>query len=93
MDQRERQFLRRCAWRVQALAEGDLSERSTRQAPLARLLTTLVKVWYARCAATTPSLLPEAPAWNPGKTRPSFPDMLEALRRSLWNHRLFPNST
>jgi hypothetical protein len=64
-----------------------------RQAPIAMVLTTLVKAWYARCAVEEPSLLPEAMPWNKGKTRPSFADMLSALRRVLWLHRISPNST
>ena len=63
------------------------------QAPLAMVLVTLVKAWYARCAVEDGSLLPEAPPWNPGKTRPSYLDMLAALRRTLWAHRISCNST
>jgi len=64
-----------------------------RQAPIAMVLTTLVKAWYARCAAEEPSLLPQAVPWNRAKTRPSFADMLSALRGVLWLHRISPNST
>jgi hypothetical protein len=71
---------------------GWCSKTVNHQAPLAMVLLTLVKVWYARCAAEDERLLPEAPPWNPGKTRPSFIDMLGALRRTLWEHRISPNS-
>ena len=71
---------------------GWCSRTVTRQAPLAMVLVTLVKAWYAGCPADEPSLQPEAPPWNPGKTQPSFADMLSALRRVLWRHRISPNS-
>jgi hypothetical protein len=63
-----------------------------RQAPLAMILVTLVKAWFARCAAQEPSLMPHPTPWNPSKTRASFLDMLAALRRVLWHHRISPNS-
>jgi len=44
------------------------------------VLVTLVKAWYARCAADEPGLAPESTPWH-AKTRPSFADMLAALRR------------
>jgi hypothetical protein len=71
---------------------GWCSKTVNHQAPLAMVLVTLVKAWYARCAAADPSLLPEATPWNPSKTRPSFLDMLSALRRVLWEHRISLNS-
>ena len=71
---------------------GWCSKTVNRQAPLAMALVTLVKAWYARCAADDPSLLPEATPWNPFKSRPSFLDMLAALRRVLWQHRISCNS-
>ena len=71
---------------------GWCSKTVNRQAPLAMVLTTLVKCWYARCAAEEPSLLPEAAPWYRHKTRPSFADMLSALRRVIWSHRISPNS-
>lgn len=72
---------------------GWCSKTVNRQAPLAMVLVTLVKAWYARCAPAEPSLLPEPTPWYPSKTRPSFADMLSALRRVLWQHRISPNST
>jgi hypothetical protein len=72
---------------------GWCSKTVNRQAPIAMVLTTLVKAWYARCAVEEPSLLPEAVPWNQGKARPSFADMISALRRVLWLHRISPNST
>jgi len=71
---------------------GWCSKTVNRQAPLAMVLVTLVKAWYARCAAEEPSLLPEATPWNPHKTQPSFLDMLATLRRVLWQHRISSNS-
>jgi hypothetical protein len=71
---------------------GWCSKTVNRQAPLAMVLVTLVKAWYARCAIEEPSLLPENTPWNPCKTRPSFLDMLSALRRVLWQHRISLNS-
>jgi len=71
---------------------GWCSKTVTRQAPLAMVLTTLVKCWYARCATKEPSLLPQTVPWYRHKTRPSFADMLSALRRVIWSHRISPNS-
>jgi hypothetical protein len=72
---------------------GWCSATVNRQAPLAMVLVSLVKAWYAKAALDEPALLPEAVPWNPGKTRPSFADMLAALRRVWWLHRISPNST
>ena len=72
---------------------GWCSKTVNRQAPLAMVLVTLVKAWYARCAPEEPSLAPEETAWYQQKSRPSFVDMLSALRRVLWQHRISPNST
>jgi hypothetical protein len=44
------------------------------------VLVMLVKAWYARAALRQPDLLPVAPPWRADKQRPSFPDMLAALR-------------
>ncbi|MFA5866086.1 MAG: transposase [Phycisphaerae bacterium] len=63
-----------------------------RQAPLAMILLTLVKVWYARWAPQMPSLLPKTMPWYEHKSHPSFGDMLSALRNVLWQHRISPNS-
>jgi len=71
---------------------GWCSKTVNHQAPLAMVLVTLVKAWYARCAPEEPSLWPESVPWNPSKTRPSFLDMLAALRRVLWEHRISLNS-
>jgi len=71
---------------------GWCSKTVNHQAPLAMVLVTLVKAWYARCANEEPSLLPEATPWNPCKSRPSFLDMLGALRHVLWQHRISSNS-
>ena len=71
---------------------GWCSKTVNRQAPLAMVLTTLVKCWYARCAVKEPSLLPQVMPWQKHKTRPSFADMLSALRQVIWSHRISPNS-
>ena len=50
--------------------------------------------WWASgsfCAAAEPGLAPESTPWH-AKTRPSFADMLAALRRVLWQHRISPKS-
>lgn len=72
---------------------GWCSATVNRQAPLAMVLVSLVKAWYAQAALDEPNLLPETPPWNPAKTRPSFTDMIAALRRVLWLHRISPIST
>jgi len=72
---------------------GWCSKTVHRQAPLAMVLVSLVKAWYAKAALDEPKLLPEAPPWNQAKTRPSFTDMIAALRRVLWLHRISPIST
>ena len=71
--------------------QGWCSKTVHRQAPLAMVLVTLVKAWYARCAAEEPSLLPETLPWYAHKRHPSFADMLSALRKVLWQHRISPN--
>jgi len=72
---------------------GWCSRTVHRQAPLAMVLTTLVKAWYSRWAPAEPSLLPPSTPWYPSKRHPSFADMLSALRGVLWQHRISPNST
>jgi len=71
--------------------QGWCSKTVNRQAPLAMVLVTLVKAWYARCALKEPSLLPETMPWYEHKRHPSFIDMLSALRKVLWQHRISPN--
>jgi hypothetical protein len=71
---------------------GWCSRTVNRQAPLAMVLVTLVKAWYAKVAAEEPALAPERTPWQPTKTRASFLDMLSALREALWRHRISPNS-
>ena len=70
---------------------GWCSKTVNRQAPLAMILVSLVKAWYAKCAADEPSLLPETMPWYRHKRHPSFLDMLSALRKVLWQHRISPN--
>jgi len=63
---------------------GWCSKTVHRQAPLAMVLVTLVKAWYARCAAAEPGRTPVA--------RGSTERGLAALRRVLWQHRISPKS-
>lgn len=72
---------------------GWCSKTVHRQAPLAMVLTTLIKAWYARAALQEPQLLPIATPWLPDKKRPTYLDMLSGLRGVLWRHRISPNST
>jgi len=71
---------------------GWCSKTVNRQAPLAMVLLTLVKVWYARYVMEKPSMTPDILPWYSHKIHPSFRDMLAALRRVLWQHRISPNS-
>lgn len=71
--------------------QGWCSKTVNRQAPLALMLISLIKVWYARCALSHPSLLPKPLPWYAHKRHPSFEDMLSALRQVLWQHRILPN--
>lgn len=71
---------------------GWCSRTVNRQAPLAMVLLTLVKAWYAAAAQKTPGLRPEAPPWNARKKRASFLDMLSGLRSVLWDHRIMSKS-
>jgi len=64
----------------------------TRQAPLAMLINTLVKLWYLKHAAQRPELQPETPPWYTTKVVPSYRDMLAMIRRALWEDRLKFNS-
>jgi len=70
---------------------GWCSKTVHRQAPLAMILVSLVKAWYAHVAVQDPSLLPETMPWYEHKRHPSFVDMLSALRKVLWHHRISPN--
>jgi hypothetical protein len=72
--------------------QGWCSRTVNRQAPLAMVLVTLVKAWYARCALQEPTLLPEPLPWYPHKVQPSLADMLAALRKVWWQHRITLNS-
>jgi len=59
-----------------------------RAAPVAFLVYALVLLWYADAqASTTPTAWVDRP-WYPGKTSPSFLDMLTALRRAGWRRYL-----
>lgn len=58
---------------------GWCSKTVHRQAPLAMVLVTLVKAWYAQAALKVPRLLPQGTPWWPDKQRPTFLDMLAGL--------------
>jgi hypothetical protein len=72
---------------------GWCSKTVNRQAPLAMALVTLIKAWYAHAALRAPRLLPKGTPWLPDKQRPTFSDMLSALRSTLWHYRISRNST
>jgi hypothetical protein len=67
-----------------------LADRNVLVAP-AFVAQSRAAVWYARCAIAEPSLLPETMPWYAHKRHPSFVDMLSALRKLLWQHRISPN--
>jgi hypothetical protein len=64
-----------------------------RQAPMAMIFTSVVKLWYVQHAAQEPALRPVPPPWYSHKQSISFHDMLAALRRVLWTHRNSTNSS
>jgi hypothetical protein len=72
---------------------GWCSKTVHRQAPLAMVLVTLVKAWYAHAALKEPRLRPHGTPWRPETSHPTFLNMLSALRRVLWLQRISPNST
>jgi hypothetical protein len=61
-----------------------------RAAAFSLLVYGLVWVWYLRHAYQTNSFRVEP--WYRQKARPSFLDAMAALRRLLWQARIFPNS-
>ena len=66
-----------------------------RQAPLALIVQTLVKVWYLTRGVTATQAQPKGAqvcGWLNEKTHPSYLDMLATLRRVLWNDRIKLNS-
>ena len=63
----------------------------SRQAPMAMLLTTLVKLWYMLHGVKMPHLRPEPLPWYPHKRSVSFRDMLAAIRQAFWQHRIKSN--
>jgi len=67
-----------------------------RQAPLALVTQTLVKVWYFTHGVRARTAQPKGPAacgWLPEKNHPSYLDMLATLRAVLWDDRININST
>lgn len=71
---------------------GWCSKTVNRQAPLAMILLTLVKAWYAIHAAGRADLAPQPTPWYGRKRRPSFLDMLSTLRTVLWQRRIHGKS-
>jgi hypothetical protein len=70
---------------------GWCAKTVSRQAPLAMLLASLVKLWYVQHAADLAQWQPARRPWYRQKSGPSFRDMLAALRRVLWEDRLMCN--
>jgi hypothetical protein len=64
-----------------------------RQAPLALIVQTLVKVWYLSYGVRAKSAQPRGTDWLPTKDHPSYLDMLATLRKVLWTNRINTNST
>ena len=66
-----------------------------RQAPMALIVQTLVKVWYLTAGIKAKWAQPKGPkvcGWLGEKHHPSYLDMLATLRRVLWNDRINVNS-
>ena len=63
----------------------------SRQAPLAMLLGSLVKLWHLQCRVARGRWHPQPLPWYPQKNGVSFRDMLAALRWALWQDRLLCN--
>ncbi len=67
---------------------GRCAKTVSRQAPLAMIISSLVKLWYVQHASGHPQLLPRAMPWYQHKPHPSFHDMHSSLRRCLWRQRM-----
>jgi len=66
-----------------------------RQAPIALIVQTLVKVWYLTAGIKAQWAQPKGSqvcGWLGEKNHPSYLDMLATLRRVLWNDRINLNS-
>jgi hypothetical protein len=66
-----------------------------RQAPMALIVQTLVKVWYLTAGIKAKWAQPKGSqiwGWIGQKNHPSYLDMLATLRRVLWNDRINVNS-
>lgn len=63
-----------------------------RQAPLALIVQTLVKVWYLRHGVHAKNAQPKGTDWTAPKDHPSYLDMLATLRKVLWTARININS-
>jgi len=64
-----------------------------RQAPLALIVQTLVKVWYLGHGVRAKWAQPHGTDWMSPKDHPSYLDMLATLRKVLWTNRININST
>jgi hypothetical protein len=72
--------------------QGWCPQTVERQAPLALIVQTLVKVWYLRYGVKAKSAQPKGTDWMPEKDHPSYLDMLATLRKVLWTARININS-
>ncbi|MBN1489626.1 MAG: transposase [Phycisphaerae bacterium] len=59
-----------------------------RQAPMAMIVQTLVKVWYLRHGVKATSAQPKGTDWSADKDHSSYLDMLATLRKAIWTHRI-----
>ena len=64
--------------------QGQAPRAVQRTAPLAFVVYDLVLLWFAEHAHSTTSPVWPVRPWYRHKTTPSFPDMLETLRRAGW---------
>ena len=73
--------------------QGWCTHTVVRQAPLALVVQTLVKVWFLRQGVKATAAQPHGTDWQPTKDHPSYLDMLATLRKVLWTSRININST
>lgn len=76
--------------------QGWCPRTAERQAPVALIVQTLVKVWYLTAGIKATWAQPQGSqvcGWLGEKHHPSYLDMLATLRRVLWNDRINLNST
>jgi hypothetical protein len=76
--------------------QGWCAPTVTRQAPMALIVQTMVKVWYIMHGVSAKLAQPKGHAicgWLAPKSHPSYLDMLATLRNVLWTDRIKCNST